>query len=173
MSPLGDGVGHDGGFDRRRKTGDDQVELRVGDHERRSQEDRVAIDAVGVAGTGVDQETPLAGRPNDALGDPCSPWEWFPAASIGDELEADQQTAAPDLADVRIVAEPDLEAGHQALALRGARLDEVLRLEDAQDLARDRGGHRAVRVGESVDEPEPPCTVPWTSSDAATKPNGQ
>ena len=62
----------------------------------------------------------------------------------------------------------------QALPLRRARLDEVLRLEDPQHLAGDGRRDRPVRVGEPVDEPgSAGHRAAWTSSDAATNPNGQ
>jgi hypothetical protein len=73
------------------------------------------------------------------------------------KLHTDQQPAAANLADVRILVQPRPESGQQPLALGRARGNEVFGLEDPEDLRRDRGGDRTVRVGEAMDERRGPA----------------
>ena len=75
--------------------------------------------------------------------------------AVGHELEADEEAAPPDLADVGVAAQPVAEERLQPVALGRARGDQVFVLEDAQDLGRHRRAHRVVGIGEAVDEARP------------------
>ena len=83
----------------------DPLELGIGDDERRPEQDRVAVDAVGVAGPRVERGRRARGRPGRRLGDPGGARERRPRLPIGDELDPDQQAAATDLTDRRVPAE--------------------------------------------------------------------
>ena len=133
----------------------DPLELVVRDDERRPEQDRVAVDAVGACRSPSRAGRRARGRPaTTASVDPVGARERRPGLPVGDELDADQQAAAADLADGRVVAErrPRRSARSRS-PFDGAGLDERLRLEDAQDLAGDGRADRRVRVGEAVDEP--------------------
>ena len=106
----------------------------------------------GVAGAGVEQHAARAGLGEDRLGQSGGPREGRAGLAVGHELDALEQPATADLADVGVVAEAGLEQPSQPCALGGARLDQRLRLEDAQDLAGDGGADDMVRVGEAVGE---------------------
>ena len=149
------------------------LESVVSDDERRAEEDQVAVDTVRVAGGRVDQQPAIAGLADERLGQAGVARERDPGLAIGDQLEPDQQPAAADLADVRVIA----QAGGASSARRRSPLAALASTSDsrsriAEDRARDRGTHRVVRVREAVDEPAL-ATVSWTSPEAATNPNGQ
>ena len=72
--------------------------------------------------------------------------------AIRDELEADQQASAANLADVRVVGEALVQQGSEAVALPCACLDQALLLEDPEHLAGNGGADGMVRVREPVDE---------------------
>ncbi len=152
-----------------------RIELVVGDDERRAEQDRVAVDAVGVARPRVDQDTAPAGGGDDGLGDVRGARERPAGLPVRDELEADQQAAAADLADVRVVRRAGRAARPSRRSpFRGARRDEVLVVEDAQHLARHRRPDRRVRVREAVDEPATRRRDRVVDRpEAATNPNGQ
>ena len=122
---------------------------------------------------GVEQQASLARRAHDPLRQPVAARERRARLAVRDELDADQQAAAADLADVRVVVQPIVEQRLQPVALRGARLDQVLVLEDPQDLAGDRRADGVVRVREPVDEARRRARTSATAPDAATNPNGK
>ena len=134
----------------------------------------VAVRAVGEAGAGVEQHAVRPAGPDDRLGDPVGARERRAGLAVGDELHPEQQPAPADLADVRVAAEALAEQRLEPLALRGARLDEVLVLEDPQHLAGHRRADGVVRVGEAVDEAGGSArTASRTAPEAATNPNGK
>ncbi len=107
----------------------------------------------GVAGPGVDEDAAVAGATDDRFGEPRRTRERTAGLAILDQLEPDHQPPAADLADGgrRRRADPR-ERGLEPVALRRARLDQVLVLEDPEDLAGDGGAGRGVGVSEAVDE---------------------
>ncbi len=128
------------------------TELIVRHDERRTEQDRIAIDAVREARPAVEQQARVSGIPDDRLGQPGGSWERLAALEIRDELDPDHEAAAADLADVRVAGETLVEQGPEPFALDPRRLDERLRLDDAEHFARDRGGNDVVAVGEAMDE---------------------
>ena len=130
----------------------DPGQLVVGDHERRTQQDRVAIGAVGVARAGVQQQAAVAGRGDDRLDELRRARPGLARLAVPHELDADHQSPPPDVADDRVRVQPLVEQGREPFALRGRCADQRLGLEDPQHLPRDRRGRRLVRVGEPVDE---------------------
>ena len=103
-----------------------RAELVVGDDERRPEEDRVAIDAVRVAGTGVEEEPAARGRPENGLRHPSGPGEGLASGAVGDELDSDEQAPPADLPDGWMVADRTVEEIAKSLAFRCAGLDQVL-----------------------------------------------
>ena len=120
-----------------------RIELVVGDDERRPEQDRVAVDAVRVAGARVHEHTTSARGRDDRLGQPGLSPIRLARGPIRDELQADHQAATADLPDRRVAPEPIEQQPGQSFPLRRARLDQVLVVQDAQDLAGDRRPDRA------------------------------
>src|SRR5215211_4980864 len=130
MSGGGDGISQDVR---------DALELRIGDHEWWSEQDRVAVDAVRVAGTGVQEHPPSPRVADDGLGESRASRERLSRFTICDELDPDHQPAAPDLADVALVRHGRLEKSAQPIAFRGTRCHEILVPKDPQHFPRDAG----------------------------------
>ena len=120
---------------------DEGLQLLVGDDERRSEQHEVAVHAVRVARARVEQEAALPSQAHDGFDEPGRPRERRTGRPIGDQLQADQQPATADLADVGVVPQSLVQQRAEPCALGGARLDEPLALEDAQHLAGDGRAH--------------------------------
>ena len=139
------------GVDRASEAIDDGDELVVGHDERRAEHDGVAVRAVGEARAGIEQQPGLPAGAEDRLRHAVSAREWRARLAVRDELQPDQEAAPTDLADIGMGAEAVAEQRLEPIALRGARLHEVLVLQDPEHLAGHRRAHRVMGVGEAVD----------------------
>ena len=102
------------------------VELGVGDDERGTDEEQVAVDAVRAAGARVDEQAEVLRRRGHPLGDAGDAGERRLRRPVRDELDADEQAAPAHVADDLHVRERLAQLVEQACAEHPAALDEVV-----------------------------------------------
>jgi hypothetical protein len=133
---------------------DQQVGFVVGERERRSDHDQVAVRAVGTPGAGVQEEPVGLGRCDDLLRGPIPARERLLRGTVADELQADHRAEAADIADVRQVGQRGAELLEQPLPELAAPLDQLVLPKLREDRPPDRGADRVVGVREPMDEAE-------------------
>ena len=80
--------------------------LRLGNDERRCEENVIAVDAVDAALRGVRQDVLVKGRLPDALGNVLLFGEWLARGFVLYEFDTDQKAESSDFADVGMRAKP-------------------------------------------------------------------
>ena len=153
-------------------------ELVVGDDERRSEQDRVAVRAVGDARCPSRRSTPRS-RPRARTTASVTRAARGNGARVSRSATSSSPTirpAAADLADAAGGRRADRRGAPASRSpLRALAVDQVLVAQDPQDLAGDGRPDRRVRVREAVDEAgaRRGDRRRGPSPDAATNPNGQ